>query len=209
VTDRQFSVLLGPDYAGKSSVMARLSDALPGWRTLSTDAGLVAREHELIARLRRDVLTDVLPGIGSRYSVEFLAHLLGTAVVHLRDQLERADQRTPVLMDSYYYKILAKCRLAGLAEHPLYARWRSFRQPSMIIYLDVPPETAWRRSGAGARLNPLEFFGSRPEWFAFDSYQKNLRKLMLEEIGHRPVTVIDASAATDLTATAVRKALAA
>ncbi|GGT00139.1 MULTISPECIES: hypothetical protein [Streptomyces] len=209
MTDRQFYVLLGPDGAGKSSVMAKLSAALPGWRTLSTDDELVAGRHGLITRLRRSVVEDVLPELGRAYSVDFLAHLLGTAVVHLRDQLERQDPRTPVLMDSYYYKILAKCRLAGLTTHPLYGWWRSFPQPRAVIYLDVSPETAWRRSGRGTRLNPLEHFGPRPEWFGFESYQKNLRKLMLEETGRLPVTVIEESTGTDTTVAAVRKALAA
>ncbi|MGW3950964.1 hypothetical protein ACWEKM_08400 [Streptomyces sp. NPDC004752] len=206
--DRHFYVLLGPDGAGKSSVMAELARTLPGWRTLSTDDDLLAGDHGLITRLRRDVVGEVLPELGRVYSADFLAQLLGAAVVHLRDQLERQEPGTPVLMDSYYYKILAKCRLAGLAAHPLYAWWRSFPQPRGVIYLEVSPETAWRRSGEGARLNPLEYFGPRPEWFGFEGYQKNLRKLMLEEVGGLPVTVVEEHPGAAATAAAVRKVLA-
>jgi thymidylate kinase len=202
VTDRPFYVLLGPDYAGKSSVMAEFSAALPGWQTLSTDDDLMAGEHRLIVQ-------DVLPGLGPTYSADFLASLLGTAVVHLRDQLERQEPDVPVLMDSYYYKILAKCRLAGLERHPLYTWWRSFPQPRGVIYLDVSPETAWRRSGRGARLNALEHFGDRPEWFGFESYQKNLGKLLLEETGRLPVTVVEERSGTAATTAAVREVLAA
>ncbi|MFJ4840109.1 hypothetical protein [Streptomyces sp. NPDC088746] len=209
MTDRPFYVLLGPDCAGKSTVMADLSAALPGWRTLSTDDGLVAGEHRLIPQLRRNVVRDVLPGLGRTYSADFLANLLGTAVVHLKDQLERQEPGVPVLMDSYYYKILAKCRLAGLEGHSLYDWWRSFPQPREVIYLDVSPETAWRRSGRGARLNPLEYFGDRPEWFGFESYQKNLGKLLLEETGGLPVTVVEERPGTAATAAAVREVLAA
>lgn len=209
MTDRPFYVLLGPDCAGKSTVMAELSASLPGWRTLSTDDDLVAGEHRLIPQLRRNVVRDVLPGLGRTYSADFLANLLGTAVVHLKDQLERQEPDVPVLMDSYYYKILAKCRLAGLEGHPLYTWWRSFPQPREVIYLDVSPETAWRRSGRGARLNPLEYFGDRPEWFGFESYQKNLGKLLLEETGGLPVTVVEERSGRAATAAAVREVLAA
>ncbi|MFE7168821.1 hypothetical protein [Streptomyces sp. NPDC057616] len=189
--------------------MTELSASLPGWRTLSTDGEHVREEHRLIARLRRDVVEDVLPEVGGAYSTEFLASLLQTAVVHLRDQVEHTNPAAPLLVDSYYYKILAKCRLAGLDENPMYAWWRSFPQPRAVIYLDVSPKSAWRRSGDGARLNRLEHYGTRPEWFAFESYQKNLRKLMLEEVRRLPVTMIGEQPSTARTAQAVREVLAA
>jgi thymidylate kinase len=112
-------------------------------------------------------------------------------------------------MDSYYYKILAKCRLAGLDEHPLYAWWRSFPQPRSLVYLDVTPETAWHRAEQGARLNPLEHAGPRPTWFGFESYQKNLGKLLTEEVGRLPVTVVGECATADTAAAAVREAIGA
>ncbi|MFE4516165.1 hypothetical protein ACFRMQ_18445 [Kitasatospora sp. NPDC056783] len=191
MTDRPFFVLLGPDGAGKSSVMSEVGERLPGWRTLSTDGDLVRPEHALIGRLRRGVVDDVLPGLGISYSPEFLASLLQTAVVHLRDEVRRQDPGTPLLVDSYYYKILAKCRLAGVQENPMYSWWRSFTQPRAVVYLDVSPASAWRRRGGGTGLNPLEHTGELPDWDGFESYQTSLRKLMLEEVRHVPVTMID------------------
>ncbi|MYW17480.1 hypothetical protein GT039_18240 [Streptomyces sp. SID2955] len=207
MTDRPFHVLLGPDGAGKSTVMAQIATRLPGWRTLSTDDSLVGAGHALVTELRRHVVKDVLPHLGTVYSADFLASLLQTAVVHLRDQLERHDPDVPLLMDSYYYKILAKCRLAGVDHNPMYDWWRSFPQPRAVVYLDVSPASAWRRSGDGARLNPLEYFGECPGWLGFESYQKNLRKLMLEEIRELPMTIIEERTGAARTAEAVAEVL--
>lgn len=206
-TDRPFYVLLGPDGAGKSSVLAEAEARLPGWRMLSTDDAFTGPGHELVGSLRRQVVEDVLPNLGTSYSVDFLASLLQTAVVHLRDQVERQDENVPLLMDSYYYKILAKCRLAGVEQNPMYTWWRSFPQPRAVVYLDVSAASAWRRSAEGARLNPLEYFGERPEWLGFDSYQKSLRKLMLEEVRDVPVTVIEEHPDVTRTADAVLEVL--
>lgn len=203
-----FCVLLGPDCAGKSSAITEISKRAPELRILSTDSALTPDAYALITRLRRNVVDDVLPHLGDRYSPEFLTCLLQTAVVHLRDQLLAGDPGTPVLMDSYYYKILAKCRLAGVEESPMYTWWRSFPQPRRVVYLDVAPQTAWRRCSFGASLNPLEHFGNEPDRFGFEQYQKNLRKLMLEEIGRLPVTMIEEQTSAAEAATAVLRVLA-
>lgn len=207
MTERLFYVLLGPDGAGKSTVMSEIADRLPGWRTLSTDDAFVGPRHGLVTQLRRNVVKDVLPGLGASYSTEFLASLLQTAVVHLRDEAQRGAG-APLLMDSYYYKILAKCRLAGMPNNPMYGWWRSFPQPRAVVYLDVSPASAWRRSGNGARLNPLEYFGPSPDWTGFETYQNSLRRLMLEEVRQLPVTMIGEQPSAARTADAVAEVLA-
>ncbi len=207
MNDRPFYVLLGPDGAGKSSVMAEIEHRLPTWRTLSTDDAFVGPEHELVTRLRHEMVGEVLPHLGESYSADFMAALLQTAVIHLKDEIERQDDGVPVVVDSYYYKILAKCRLAGVEENPMYAWWRSFPQPCAVIYLDVSPRSAWRRSGEGARLNALEHFGEFPEWQGFEDYQESLRKLMLEEIRELPVTIIKEQPSAAHTADAVVEVL--
>ncbi|MDT0269240.1 hypothetical protein RM844_23425 [Streptomyces sp. DSM 44915] len=190
MTGPAFWVLLGPDGAGKSSVMARLAGALPDWRLVSTDRAFVAPEHGLITRLRRDVHEHLLPGLGAAYSTDLLAAVLQTAVVHVRDRLLDGDPRQPVLVDSYYYKILAKCRLAGVRDERLYSWWRSFPRPRRVLFLDVSPETAWRRRGDGTLLNDLEHDGVPGDWASFERYQKNLRKMLLEEVREVPVTLL-------------------
>ncbi|MGW8555969.1 hypothetical protein [Streptomyces tubercidicus] len=203
-----FAVLLGADFAGKSSVMADLAATRPGWRLLSTDGEFTKATFPLVARLRRHVVSDVLPELGTSYSPEFLAALLQTAVIHLHDRIAQCEPGTPVVVDSYYYKILAKCRLAGVGENPMFTWWRSFPRPRRIVYLEVPHRTAWQRSGHGTLLNPLEYAGPRPTELAFESYQRDLRKMMLEETRDIPMTVIEECGDVASTAAAVRRALA-
>ncbi|MCX5388033.1 hypothetical protein [Streptomyces sp. NBC_00083] len=201
-----FCVLLGPDYSGKSSALDQLARTTPQLCFLSVDDTRLAPEHALIGRLRRNVVKDVAPHRGA-WSPEFLATLLQTAVVHLRDQLLRTDAGTPVVVDSYYYKLLAKCRLAGAGGSPLLAWWRTFPRPDRVIYLDVPPETTWQRSRQGADLNLLEHYGPRPDRDGFRRYQTDLARAMRDEIQDLPVTVIDETGPLEPTAAAIREVL--
>lgn len=203
----RFCVLLGPDHAGKSSVLNEIAGAASPWRGVSVDDDWLAPEHRLLADLRRQLVREVLPGTGTAYSCDFVAGLLQLAVLHLRDRVLAAGD-APVLVDSYYYKILAKCRLAGVRENPMFGWWRSFPQPARVIYLDVAPETTWQRCGAGTGANPLEYYGDGPDWPRFEAYQTDLHKVMLDETAHLPVTVIEEQDDLTRTVAQVREALA-
>lgn len=206
-TQTRFAVLLGPDYAGKSTTMARLADEPSPWELVSVDDAFLAPQHALLARLRRDLVGDVLSSLGDAYSPDFVAGLMQLAVLHLRDRVERADPDRPVLVDSYYYKMLAKCRLAGVPGNPMFDWWRSFPQPDRVVYLDVPPQTAWLRSRDGAAANRLEHYGDRADRDSFTAYQADLGKLLLEEVSHLPVTVVEEQDSVVRVARAVREAL--
>jgi thymidylate kinase len=206
--DPAFVVLLGADYAGKSSTMSALAASPSRWQLVSTDDAFVASGHALIPRLRRAVFGDVLPALGRDYSPELMASVLQVAVVHLRDRIRRSASQGPALVDSYYYKILAKCRLAGVEDNPMFAWWRSFPRPRRVIYLDVTPETAWLRSREGTAANRLEHYGERPDRLSFATFQTHLREAMLEEIRHVPVSVIEEQRGVARTARAVREVLA-
>jgi thymidylate kinase len=182
--------------------MAELARIGAPTRLVSVDNGFVAREHAVVRDLRRAVLA-MLPGLGTGYSPELLLSVLQTAVVHLRDRV--ADDSSPALVDSYYYKLLAKCRLLGLDDHPLYAWWRSFPRPYRVFWLDVSPQTAWRRGGG--RANRLEHHGPRLDWDSFDGFQRELRKLMLDEVADLPLTVLPEHHDVAHTARAIAEAL--
>jgi thymidylate kinase len=183
-----FSVLLGPDYAGKSTVLSAL--AARGVQCVSYDDEFVRPDCSLVNELRDRFVTQALRSKGTSYSADFVVTLLQTAVVYLRDQVMCADRERPVVVDSYYYKILAKCVLTGLANEVLFAWWRSFPRPRQVIYLDVDPATAWRRSGEGAQLNFFEHYGDAPTWESFRRFQTDLRRLMVAEIGPVPMEVL-------------------
>jgi thymidylate kinase len=205
VASREFSVLLGPDYAGKSSVLGAL--AADGWQCVSYDREFVDPECSLVHDLRDGFVGRALRGFGTAYSADFLVTLLQTSVVYLRDQTLRAAPDRPVVTDSYYYKILAKCVLKGLLNEQLFAWWRSFPPPERVIYLDVDPETAWLRSGEGSLLNPFEYYGAAPSREGFCRFQTDLRRLMLREVGSVPMTVLSAPDGVGRTVDAIRRTI--
>ncbi|MFG2531763.1 hypothetical protein [Streptomyces sp. NPDC048516] len=203
-----FTVLLGPDYAGKSSALLELADRAPAWPIVSVDDEFLGPEHSLIGQLRRNLVADVLPGLHHGYSTDFMISLLQTAALHLRDSIERSPGGAPVLVDSYYYKILAKCRLSGVDNHPMFDWWRTFPQPRREIFLEVSAATAWRRCRQGAETNSLEYYGERPEQASFEKFQSDLRKVMWEEVRQLPVTVIEEQEHISRTAQKIREAIA-
>lgn len=190
----EFSVILGADYAGESTVLSTLSRE--GWRCISYDEHLLPGEHTLISQLRDSIMPTALRQSGSVYSPDFVLTVLQSSVVYLRDQVLRAPPDEAVVVDSFYYKILAKCRLTGMVNEGLFRWWRSFPRPSQIIYLDVDPAVAWSRSGEGTLLNSFEYYGSRPTWENFRHFQLDLRKAVLEETRGVPVTVLEQQVAT-------------
>lgn len=197
-----FSVVLGTDYAGKSTLMSALAGH--GVRCVSYDPGFVRPECSLVDDLRDGFITRAMPGVDTAYSRDFVLTLLQTSVVYLRDQALGTGPDQPVVVDSYYYKVLAKCRLTGLVNERMFAWWRSFPEPSQVIYLDVEPETAWRRSGNGARLNAFEYYGAVPTWEGFRRFQNDLRRLMVQEIGTVPIHPVDGPDRIERAVAAVR-----
>ncbi|MEV6602153.1 hypothetical protein AB0M36_35685 [Actinoplanes sp. NPDC051346] len=191
----EFWVLLGADYAGKSSVLSALARRT-NWQVASYDDEFLDDGYPSVSRLRGEFF-EALREAGRRYSTDFALSIAQTAVVFLRDQALAGSVARPVLVDSYYYKILAKCRLAGLANEQIFAWWRSFPAPRGVIYLETDAGVAWRRSGNGAAVNRFEHYGDQPSREAFVRFQIDLRRLMLAEVRDVPTSVIGAAADVD------------
>ncbi len=190
-TDRPFGVILGPDYAGKSTVIKNLSARFPA-HFLSLDCIDFSARYPLVNRLQNSIKSDAL-SIGTTYSPEFITTLLHAYIVFLRDRILAADLDKPIIVDSYYYKLISKLSLRGLINETVFATWRSFPQPRNIIYLDLDADMAWHRSDQGKRLNSLEFYGRAPTRDGFDRFQAHLRRAMLREVHGIPISRIDAS----------------
>ncbi len=199
-----FTVLLGPDHAGKSSALNELAASC---EVVSVDDEFLSAEHGVVRGLKRTLVKEVLPLLDDVYTMDFALSVLQTAVVHLRDRLARCAGDRTVLVDSYYYKILAKCRLLTDEANPVFDWWRSFPRPERIVYLDVDPATAWRRCGRGAKANRLEHYGAEPAFPGFAAFQRDLGEVMLEEARDVPLTVVPEQHGVALTVASIREAM--
>jgi thymidylate kinase len=192
-----FWTLLGPDFAGKSTVLTRLRDE-HGWQVVSHDSAFVG-EHSLVTTLCRNWIDQALVWTGTRYTPELVLSVMHTVILHQRDELARlcANGGGPVVVDSYYVKQLAACSLHGVVHGPTFDHWRSFPRPAGVLYLDLPPQVAWERAGRGARATRYEHYGERVTHEGFTRFQTDLRATMLAEVADLPLTVLDGTEPQD------------
>jgi hypothetical protein len=187
----QFWTVLGGDYAGKSEVLHRLRRQT-GWPVISYDDPYLQR-YPVVRWLRESAFFEAYRQVGQPYSADLAFSLLTPIVLYLRDELLRLSADGPAVVDSYYYKLLAKGIITGLADEPASAVWRDllYPRPQGVIFLDVDPEVAWNRS-CGA-VNPFEYHGAEPNWEGFARFQRDLRRAMLDQVKELPVVMVDAN----------------
>ncbi|MEO6504331.1 MAG: hypothetical protein ABIQ09_20785 [Jatrophihabitantaceae bacterium] len=190
-----FWTLLGPDFAGKSTALARLRDE-HGWQVVSHDDRFL-QDYPLVAMLRGCWIDDALVWAGKRYTAELVISVMHPVILHQRDELARQTGPGPVIIDSFFYKVLAACALLGVSHEPTFDYWRSFPQPEGVVYLDVPAEVAWERAGQGSKASAFEHYGPEVTRDGFLRMQTDLRTRMLAEVKGLPLTVIDGTASPD------------
>lgn len=200
-----FWTLLGPDFAGKSTALARLRDE-HGWQVVSHDDRFLS-DYPLVAKLRSCWIDDALVWTGKRYTAELVLSVMHSVILHQRDELDRRTGPGPVIIDSFFYKVLAACSLLGVCHQPTFDYWRSFRRPAGVLYLDVPAEVSWQRAGRGAQVSAFEHYGAVVSRDGFLRMQNDLRTRMLAEIKGLPVTIVDGTAAPEAVLAKIRSAV--
>lgn len=183
-------VVLGGDYAGKSTALRRLGPPA-GWRIVTADDDGLPPAYASLAALRRLFVRGVLPQVGQLYSPDYLLSGLQMPLVYLRDHAAAERRTADVLVDSYYYKVLAKCALVGLHGPAFFDYWRSFPRPDRVLFVRTSGEIAWRRAQLAGRLNGFEHYGPRPTRQGFLDFQRDLQAAMLDEVGALPVDFVD------------------
>jgi thymidylate kinase len=200
-----FWTLLGPDFAGKSTALARLRDE-HGWQVVSHDDRFL-RDYPLVALLRGCWIDDALVWAGKRYTPELVISVMHSVILHQRDELARQTGPGPVIIDSFFYKVLAACELLGVSHQPTFDYWRSFPQPEGVVYLDVPAEITWERAGRGAKASAFEHYGPVVSRDGFLRMQADLRARMLAEVKGLPLTIVDGTASPDAVLAKIRSAV--
>jgi thymidylate kinase len=187
----QFWTVLAGDYSGKAEVFQALRRDT-GWPVISCDDPYVDG-HPVVRWLRKFAFFEAYSRVGQPYSAELAFSLLTPIALYLRDEVIRAAANGPAIVDSYYYALLAKGVITGIADERTCAAWRSLLQPvpQGVVFLDVDPEVAWNR--ARGAVNPFEYYGAEPTWEGFAKFQQDLRSVLLDQIKGLPAVVIDAN----------------
>jgi thymidylate kinase len=183
-------VLVGGDHVGKSSLLRHLQ-LHSEWRTIGYEPNDGPSDAPLTQL--RQAFDQFLASAAVR-SAELVLSGLQLPLMYLRAQLRSEITHGNVLMDSYYYKILAKCALKGLFDSAIFELWRGLPAPDAVIFLRADPQTLWQRSGAGALVNPFECYGERPSRQGFLRFQADLMAQIALELRGLRVYEVDADA---------------
>jgi thymidylate kinase len=186
-----FCVLLGPDGAGKSTVLDGIRRSRPQWRCVSAQPedlyplpGLACYDWPLRTHPRTYV-SRMRPYTRAGF---YITTLSVEYEYHIRPGLEEGRL---ILCDSYWYRFAAKERLQNPAGYPAL---RSFvdllPQPDLVIWLRVPFEVAGRRKD---HLTAFEVAGG-PGLTGFTRFQQEVDTELRRQLRHVPQHVVDGTA---------------
>lgn len=176
----RFLVLLGIDGSGKTTLLSGLADA--GVQTASWHE---LRSHEVPATLAPDGPTAIKNRLTPLARAMFIGgHLVAQYEYLVRPRIEGG---VTTVLDSYYYKLLAKERLLGFAHSALENLCVELPHPDGIIYVDVDPRESFRRKEG--RLSPYEHFDDASEE-SYVTFQSQLARALLTATSNAPGSVI-------------------
>lgn len=170
----KFVVLLGGDGSGKSTALSKIH--LPGWSVVSYSASHVPVDYLVVRELASVVRSKAVP-MFTRYDDRFRTAMYHLFVTYLADVVEKQLQVSNVICDSYYYKFLAKELVLKTGDTTIHNSWRNYRQPDLLMNLDVSPELAYQRIIAERPLQLNERFAAETdELNSFVTFQQAINK---------------------------------
>jgi thymidylate kinase len=185
----KFYVLLAIDGAGKSTLMDTISNST-NWELVTYDEDYVPNKYKIIAEIDKMMEKETLQFFPS-LSKDFKSSIYSSYIYYLEDVVNRKRESSNVICNSYYYKILGKELVMDGENQKFHKYWRELPKPDKIIFLDTPPEIAYKRTPAPSKLFRNEYYGNKPTLDNFVAFQKDLREKMLGEIEGIPTEFLD------------------
>jgi thymidylate kinase len=179
----RFVVVLGIDGSGKSSLMAWLGAR--GLTVVDWTSVLEIPDLQLL-------YADVARGIAFKKTREMIAPntrsfeflLFFSAQWEYLIERPLAEGRD-VVVDSYYYKQLAKDESFGFVNDALRRGLPALPDPDHVVFLDIPLDVAYRRKGG--HVSFTEVIGA-PDFAGFCRLQDQLSERMRGYTSHLPTT---------------------
>ena len=202
VTDQypgHFIIFEGLDGAGKSTVAARLAEALHfhghpvsflARKDPSTDDPRLSQRLETLGGLIWGYGDTPVERLGDHFALFNVASWL-SGIDQLRVKPVLAQGQT-VVMDNWYYKFLARMALKeGLSDVCTANCFAHLSQPDYVFLLDVTPEVAAARKSKFTRGETGGFDGfGEPSYENFVRYQSLVREILLRDAQHRPGWIV-------------------
>jgi thymidylate kinase len=184
----KFVVLLGIDGAGKSTVLEELRRRGTPVVSWQMTLGITDLRH---AYGHPDIIAEY-PMIRAKLrprtrALEFLMFYAAMYEYLIEPTLHEGKT---IVADSYFYKQLAKEEVEGRSHPLLFQADNGLPEPDHVIFLDVPPEVAYRRKRG--EVSVAEAGEGRDE-AGFVGLQRELAKRMDARTAHLTVSHIDAA----------------
>lgn len=183
----RFFCLLGGDGSGKTTLLNALATRHPDlmtvhWKELSSVT--------LLPRLFPDLNPpETLRRLGPNSRAAQFCYLAALEYEMIVQPALAAGKT--VIVDSYWYKFVAKMRVLDMAAPFLYPVCQSLPSPDRIIFLDTPLELARERK------SEMNFFDCNGDAANFMTFQEALRRTMLDFVAGLPLTRLDGRASID------------
>lgn len=191
----KFGVLVGIDGSGKTTLLKQLSgNNVPteNWTNLRSypDPLVLAPESPTEIRQRLSPLTRAM----------FIGGLLIAEYEYLvRPKLK---QNNSVLLDSYYFKLLAKESIYQKVDPVFYNLCDELPRPDIVFFLEMDPREAYKRKIMHAPLSPYEYTnaGTDEDFVNFqtrlieliESFLKNIQTVRINGMNPPDIVVKDA-----------------